>query len=136
MDRPLYKRCSTNNSFPSLLWKKRTLKKFSISEFYFINIFMIKWKRHPKYTCELFSKILEIPSKVLTSYNRLGKYFYPIPSTYPIQYTLKYFLPDFLCWEKKELDRKREAEKFFLNANGRNIWCVERWGTSRIMNHT
>jgi len=55
---------------------------------------MIKWKQHPKYTYKLFFKTLEASSRVSMSYNRLGKYFYPIPSTYSIQDTLKYFIPD------------------------------------------
>lgn len=55
---------------------------------------MIKWKKHPKYTYKLFFKTLESSSRVLISYNQLGKYFYLIPSTYSIQDTLKYFIPD------------------------------------------
>lgn len=82
-----------------------------------------------------FLQILESPSKALIPCNQLGKYFYLIPSTGSTQNTLKYFLLDLLYREKKELDRKRAFVKFFLNDNGRNIWCVERWGASHIMCH-
>lgn len=89
-----------------------------------------------RYTSNFFFlKILGSPSRVLIPCNQSGKYFCPFPSTCSIRNTLKYFLLDLLYWEEKELDRKREFLKFFLNDNGRNIWCVERQGASHIMYH-
>lgn len=72
---------------------------------------------------------------VFVSWNKLGKYFYSTSVTCWMKNTLKYFFPDPSYWEKNELDRKREACKSSPNDNGRNIWCVERWGASHIMNH-
>lgn len=72
---------------------------------------------------------------VFVSWNKLGKYFYSTSVTCWMKNTLKYFIPDPSYREKNELDRKREACKSSPNDNGRNIWCVERWGASHIMNH-